>query len=358
MREWISRFALLAGSLVFVAAAVEVALRIEPELFGSRTANQILSAYTTKPGGIYYFERTSEMNFMHPNDARRAYFNGYAWSHRTDERGFRNPPGRPVDGALLLGDSMIYGHGTEEEDGVASQLERRGHSVYNLSRQGDSLYQHYVLLRTFLEPFSPQQVVLFVFYNDFSDLLQYRGLDRLREMPEIHAFDYETLRGEILSRPSMPHSRLRTLRYQSRTYRLFLALRSRIQRGNWASSEAERSDDPSPFNTPLLEDEAHAVLSHYYERIVGDLADRCGAIGADLYLVYLDAFPVSSPGDVEGKRRALELLRSAARKAQVRYLETGSLLECDACALPGDGHLTAEGHRRLAEFLDRALGPT
>jgi hypothetical protein len=31
------------------------------------------------------------------------------------------------------------------------------------------------------------------------------------------------------------------------------------------------------------------------------------------------------------------------------------LADCDECFLPGDWHFSPEGHRRVADFLDRAI---
>jgi hypothetical protein len=105
--------------------------------------------------------------------------NGLRWRHATDARGFRNPDGVPTQ-VLLLGDSMIYGHGVEEPATVAGVL-RREHAIaaYDMSRQGSCLYDDYVLLRLWLERLRPRQVVLFVFVNDCATaMLPPRGTAR------------------------------------------------------------------------------------------------------------------------------------------------------------------------------------
>jgi hypothetical protein len=349
--------ALVAGSLLFCALVLEVALRVEPELLGQRAANQLFSRYTTKPGGLYFREDTTDMFFMHPNQATRAYFNGYVWDHASDARGFRNPPGRPVDGTLLLGDSLIYGHGVEEEESLAGQLESRyGSDVYNLSRQGDCLYQHYVMLRLHLEAFEPETVVLFVFHNDFDDLLAYRGLDLLDRAPEIARNDYAALRRELEMRESNPHSWSRRLRYHALTYRLFLALRSRIQRMPERSAGATAEAETNPLDRPLVDPDTRAVMSRYYDRILGDLAERVDVVGATLVVVHLDAYPASTPETAESKAHVRELLASATARHGIALFDTGELIHACECTLPGDGHLTAEGHARLADFLHASLG--
>ena len=346
--------ALVAASLLFCALCIEVVLRVDPELLGSRTANQLFSKYGRGPGDIYFEEDSTGMLFMHPGFQTKAYFNGYSWNHATDARGFRNPPGRPVDGALLLGDSLIYGHGVEEPESLASKLEsvyRR--RVYNLSRQGDSLYQHYVQLRLHLETFAPESVVLFVFHNDFKDLLAYRGVDLLRTTPEIERDDYDQLREQLAKRPSDPHSWSRRLRYRSLTYRLFLTMRSRVQRiGSPASATSADRTLGSPLNDP----ETLEVIRRYYDRILGDLATRSRDVGARLFVVYLDVYPTTSPETRSSKANARELLAAASRKHAIALHDTDDLLTtCDACVLVGDGHLSEEGHLRLAGFVDALL---
>ena len=353
---------LLSGSLLFCALCLEVALRVAPELFGMRTANALFSRYTTKPGGIYFYEWSSDMFFMHPDFETTAYFNGYRWHHVTDARGFRNPAGRPVDGTLLLGDSLVYGHGVEEQEGLASQLESDyGRDVYNLSRQGDSLYQHYVLLRAYLEPFRPETVVIFVFHNDYQDLLNYRGIERLEEAPELERQDYDRLRQELAARESNPHSWSRLIRYRSLTYRLFLVLRSRIQRAAEEDADAALGEDAAenPLDRPLLDPHTYPVLRRYFDRILADLAERCDAVGARLVVINLDAYPTATSETAEAKERARQLLVSATDRHGIAFFDTGDLITaCEACVLPSDGHLTEEGHRRLAAFVASALDST
>lgn len=350
--------ALIVGSLLFCALCIEVSLRLVPEMLGVKMANQLFSAYTRRPGGMYFEEDSTGMFFMHPSHRIRAYFNGYAWDHETDARGFRNPPGRPVDGTLLLGDSLIYGHGVDEAESVAGHLEARyGVPVYNLSRQGDCLYQHYVLLRLHLEAFAPERVVLFVFQNDFDDLMQNRGLALLTSAPEIARADYATLREAIAVAEPDPHPWSRSIRYRSLTYRLILALRSRIRHLPAGTAASGRSDVAiDPIAAPLLDDAMLPVLRDYYDRILGDLAVRADAVGAELDVVYLDAYPTTTPATREAERRARELVFGAASRHGIATFDTGDLLAgCDACILPGDGHLTAEGNARLARFLHEAL---
>ncbi|MEQ1654296.1 MAG: hypothetical protein ABL983_01650 [Nitrospira sp.] len=132
---------------VLLVLSIEGMLHAFPRLLGDTFANGILTKYSTKPGGIYYFDPVLKMNFMLPSYSAEMTYNGYRWHHQTDLYGFRNHENRTRADILLLGDSNTYGHGLEIEQTVGSFLERlTGRTVYNLGRQGDSSLQMAYLL--------------------------------------------------------------------------------------------------------------------------------------------------------------------------------------------------------------------
>jgi hypothetical protein len=350
-REWGGRILALLASVALCLVGIEILLRLAPGIFGMEIANSVFGRYGTAPGDIYFADTESGMKFMHPDFQTRAFHNGYFWDHATDRRGFRNPQDRPVNGLLLLGDSLIYGHGVDEEQSVAHFLETaHGRSVYNLSRQGDSLYQHYVNLRLHLEEFEPEAVVLFVFYNDFRDLEQYRSTEQIERAPEVDRYDYEGIRSRVQERGVDEVPCLRRLRYRTASYRLFKRVRRMLSRA--ARGEPDPPSGPEIFTAPLLDPERLVRIARYYDLVLGDLAERSRAVGADLLLVYLDL-----PLDETAKSRAREMLERVTTRHGIRFLDTGDLfLHCEGCLLANDGHFTEEGHRRLAAFVHGALG--
>lgn len=342
----------LAISSLAAWLLLDVTLRLFPELPGERLANAVWSRYGGFAGGIYGKEPRSRVQFMRPDFHTVNYWNGYRWRHATDERGFRNPPAAP-HGVLLAGDSLIYGHGVEEEETVAHFL-RAEHAVgaYNMGRQGACLLDEYVFLRTFANELEPTDIVLFVFLNDFHDLEVYRSGDEIARAPEL-TYDYTAIRAWVSRLGEREPWRVQRWAGTLPSYRLLRALAKDLV-GNlslvspaWAA-EAE----PLPeFLAPLDSDERFAAIAGYYERILDDLVPRLRARGAKLHLVYLGAGADRRQWEQQ-QDRAYSLLERLAGKQNVPVWDTRGLFAGgSSCFLRGDGHFTAEGHRRLARFL-------
>jgi hypothetical protein len=139
--------------------ALEGYLRYFPHTLPRALGNYVGSRYHTGPAGIYRYSWQLRTNIMRPNDDRLMYFNGYWWHHKTDSRGFRNPVDRETAAVVLLGDSIIYGHGVEETSTVRHQLETiLGQPVVNLGVQGSSIHDEYQVLKTFGLSLRPRYV--------------------------------------------------------------------------------------------------------------------------------------------------------------------------------------------------------
>jgi hypothetical protein len=344
-----------------VLALVEVALRVAWRRVPPQLGTALYSVYEDKPGDIYFRDRPSRTLWMWPGYATRAYWNGYAWEHRTDEAGFRNPPGLADRSLLLLGDSMIYGHGVEESDTVAHFLRaEHGRGAYNMGRQGDCLFEEYVKARLYLPRFRPRTVVLTVFLNDFEDLETKRTPEQIASPPEL-ALDYEALAARLAA-PRSSANALDEL-HRSKVWRLLEAAAARVRRGGAgapAASTAAPAVAAAPpvasFLAPMLDDARFAPIARYYEILLGDLAARTRTAGAELVLLHLDVGDHVVAGSIAAQDRVRALLESIAAAHGLRVLGTRALFEgCDDCYLPDDGHLSREGHRRLAAFLDGQL---
>ncbi|HEV2852117.1 MAG TPA: hypothetical protein VHC97_04865 [Thermoanaerobaculia bacterium] len=346
--------AVLLSSLLGLAA-LEAALRTLPLKRASALANEVYTAYGSFPGGIYFTEPETRINFMVPNLETVNFWNGYSWRHRADGLGFRNPPGLKDRSLLLLGDSLIYGHGVEEEQTVAHILRTRdGRPAYNMARQGDCLYQQYVLLRLYRDELAPRTVVLFVFFNDFSDLLFYRTREEIERMPEL-GLDDRALRRRVADLGRNPRYPPRRQLYRLRSLRLLRGVAKSFS-GDWMARAEAAPAGEDDLAAAVLRPEPFALASRYYRRVLGECQRLAAGKGAVLQVVLLDA----GAGPGSDGQRAYERLRLFLEKtsgeAGFSFTTTaGVFAGCGDCFLPHDGHFSPQGHARLARFLDARL---
>ncbi|MCG8556797.1 MAG: hypothetical protein MJD61_16155 [Proteobacteria bacterium] len=345
----------LTLSIVILAALLEALLRLFPDSLGPGVANYVRSIYHWHAGGMYFKDPVARINLMHPNHQDVAYWNGYQWDHTTDVWGFRNPPGTRTDGAIILGDSMIYGHGVNLEHTAAYALrESESGSLYNMARQGDSLYQHYVLLRLYQGVFKPQHAVVVVFINDFWDVFSYRTTKQLAELPEVAAYGYRAMRERVNRQQSLASSLAEAVFYRSAMLKALGGLYRSIR-------DDRRRDDGAllPYLALVMDDEGFAPIGAYYRRILSDLANRLARSHSRLSVVFLhvgEAAP--GRGAVQAQDKVDRFLAGLCRATSIGYWSTKKLFAgCRDCFLENDGHFSPQGHRRFADFLRREVLP-
>lgn len=337
---------LLFGTFLGLVSA-EIGLRVSPGILSGGLADQVLSGYRASPGGIYYVVKDLPIRLCWPNYTDRLYASGYWWTHQTDARGFRNPPGVESD-LLVLGDSQIYGHGVEEPETTCALLRRRfGRAAYNMARQGDCLHDSYILLRLFVDELRPRQVVLVVFYNDFRDSVTYKGRDM--RAPELN-WDYSSFRRLI----DQPEAR------ETRGSPLNRLLVFRLVVGLWLARDFQTAPhsggispvDPKPLKSEqILDAEDLNLAKSYYAEMLPHFAEACQRAGAKPYVVYLTwGMPTHSVFDAQ----AANFLSEVCSRQGIAFADTKGLITKEML-LPGDGHLAAQGHAALAQWLDALL---
>ena len=112
--EWLLRLAYASLLAATAALLVEAALHVRPSLLAGRVANFAYTGYHPYRGGIYSFDPHLG-SAMRPNARRWMYWNGHWWHHRSNTQGWRGPALEKAD-VVFLGDSMIYGHGVQEDE--------------------------------------------------------------------------------------------------------------------------------------------------------------------------------------------------------------------------------------------------
>jgi len=340
LRRWGPRLLL---SLCVFWGLLELLLRVLALRLPANIGNEVVRSYSCERGGIYFRDAPTGLQFCYPADHKRVIFNRRAWSHITDSRGFRNPPGTICE-VMLLGDSFIYGHGVEEPDTLAANLRNQhGWKAYNMARQGDTLCQEYLLFRLFAPVLKPRRVILFAFGNDFWDLKGNHQPRDLLDPPELHPGYVEALARRL----DDPHQRQIEGSWLSSLY----SIRSlEVLRRLW---QRPTSQGPSPAQ----EAEDFSQASHYYRRVFEDMARRCRADGIDFRVVFVEVF-TDNPHWLRTQEQLANFVRELSTRSQVPYLSTRDLLRGHPeYILPEDGHLSPAGHKALADFLAERLQP-
>jgi hypothetical protein len=157
--------------LAAIAAALfEGALRLRPGILGGQVANVAYTGYHWHRGGIYTLD-PHVGPLMKPNVRRRMYWAGHWWTHEANSRGFRGPcPARTE--VVFLGDSMIYGHGVENEATAPSRFAQlTGLGTANLGQQGTSLPQSALIFERKGVPLRPRVVFVCAHPTDIEDAI-------------------------------------------------------------------------------------------------------------------------------------------------------------------------------------------
>jgi hypothetical protein len=181
-------YALLYAMLLATAGALvlEAALRVMPGLLGGQLANVAYSGYHWQRGGVYGLDPNAGP-VLRPSVSRRMYWSGHWWHHDTNERGWRGPVADPAD-AVFLGDSMIYGHGVEQDDTVPARFARTtGLATDNLGQQGTCLLQAYMILLRRGLSLKPKRVFACAHPTDIKDAAVYWDEAELRRFVDAPA---------------------------------------------------------------------------------------------------------------------------------------------------------------------------
>ena len=344
------RIALVLGAILVVLAALEVTLRWRPILLGQAFANGALSKYTTKPGGIYYSDHRLRMTFMLPNHTATMYYNGYVWRHETDALGFRNKPLHIPADVMLLGDSVVYGHGVDIEHTLGHYLERRtGLRVVNLGRQRDCAFQEAYLLTAYLPVFNPRAVVHVFTPNDIEDLyvfLSDRAMEAFIAEPVERITYPPRTDPAVLIAERERRARQRTLGKwaEDELYVMKMFRWIGYCYGEWrraavltVAEAAPRRVDPERVSTDPASlgwrytEHALAYMKH--------LADKSGS-----------RFVMAPMAN----GRQLEILRGIAARHAIDLVDPAPLY-AGPSFLPNDGHFTPHGARTMADLIAAEL---
>lgn len=366
LRFTLFRLAAVLGSIAAALLIAEGAIRLCPDLLSERLRHAAFSRYDTLPGGIFRYEGLTRSRIMRADFRSRAFSHGYFWIHETDDLGYRNPRGLAGHDVLLLGDSLIYGHGVGGDETVTHFLRsEHGIAAYDMSAQGDCVYQHYLALRLHLERLHPRTVLLFVYVNDVHDLEVLGRTAGGPEYPEVRGFDYGEIRRRIARLNDFRDPLPARLAFSSALFRMVAKTRgwrparppeSTTPR-EWRPRRPTSTARPTGTFAVVLDESRFAPIEIYYQTVLRDLAERAKRLGTRLVVIHLVP-PIDQilPARDEAQGKLQASLRRICDRLHIDEIDTGGLFAGHTgWILPGDGHLNPDGHRALAGFLAREV---
>jgi hypothetical protein len=139
-------------------------------------AEIVVRAVVTSTRGRLLYETDPRLGYrLRPNLDVTRQRDDAPWSFRTDSQGRRRVP-QPQDGTsentvVIVGDSLVFGDGVDDDETVAAHIARKGFHVVNLGVPGYGTHQELLALRRYLEHSRADYVVTVVAANDFDDVL-------------------------------------------------------------------------------------------------------------------------------------------------------------------------------------------
>ena len=345
--------AIAAGACVLSVAIVEASLRSFVDALPMALANEVASGYHARPSGIYRWRPDLDMFFMRPHFEREMFFNGYHWHHRTDWMGFRNPVDRDSADVVLLGDSMVYGHGLEEGSTIRHSLEDiLGRPVANLGIQGAGIHEEYQILRRFGVALEPRVVFVFFLVNDVDDLVLLHGDDEMRRFLATAVDDHRTPYFDVVDRPENALHRwkgaigdlytVRAVRFLMRWLSPRAARATDAEEPPWASLPLFRAKGPR--QVLAMRFHLHALAK------MENLAERS-------HFAFVNV--IIWTGHFAEERVYADVIGSFCRDHAIASFnledEERGVGDREQLFLPGDGHFSARGARWVAEVLARYM---
>lgn len=331
------------------ALTFEALLYLRPGILSGRVADVAYTGYHWWRGGIYSLDPHAGP-LLRPDVHRWMYWEGHWWHHDTNQAGYRGPAVARAD-AVFLGDSMIYGHGVENDQTAPARFAAlTGMAVANLGQQGTCLLQSLMIFRTKGLRLKPRLVFACSHPTDIEDTTrQYSTasleafLDNPREMPLV--------RPKWQPRPWSPVAFWAThleipMRSAGVAGALLRGLRNGTLRPRWPPG---RSDPVPPFLPS--ESELHERFDptrlgwQVQSEALAEIGRLATASGARV-VVFDIGWPEEESRAVEALAHRLGMTYSPAGRAVLRRAQAG-----EEMYLRGDGHWTPLGCRAIAEGL-------
>ena len=343
-------------TILFSLTLLEFYFRYFPETLPKAFGNAVASEYSTDLTGIYRYNPELHMDRMRPDYKRDMIFNRCKWHHETDSMGFRNPTNRETGEIVLLGDSMIYGHGVEETSTVRHHLEElTNRSVINLGMSRSSIHQEYQTLKNFGVQLEPEYVFLFFLYNDIKELVVHftdEEFTRFMEIPvENHTTPYFTIKHHHFR----PKRYLRSL-YVYRAYDLLRNhMKQFIPNKLWIFKlEGANASNNSWYSLPFFQDKPRYILAmHFHFKALLKIQDIAQKNNFNFINVFIKT-GMGDGGRVE--QNYVNIITDFCKNHDISFINlrdyfVPELKNGKNLFLEGDGHYTDEGAALTAKIV-------
>jgi lysophospholipase L1-like esterase len=291
-------------------------------------------------------------------------YRGPPVTYRVNEDGLRSdrsyarpkPPG--VRRVLLLGDSVLFGLGVPVDDTLAPRLEKLlpGVEAINSGVGGYNTFSQRIWLETRGPAWQPDAVVVVYCPNDVDEPLEQFSIQTAQALPEFPPESipnpaYHAGQVDQFQRRAAATTRRRGLREfvqaaQRRSALVNLCLQP------FAFGRRSRSHERCLRAMMDLHSPEYAWLDRQLRAIVGLARAR----KAPVYFVYVPVRYELDPGDAM-RRELGRHVRELAARCGMEVVDVGEALAAIGESHLDVTHLTAEGHRVVAEALARALAP-
>lgn len=367
-REWTARLLASCIGILLSVVMVEAFLRQPWVPLPSELGTRLHGCYDAADvdHAIYYFVPRLKVDVQKPYFETRCVFGRVSWHHHGDRWGFRNPENWDHVDVVLLGDSMTYGHGSEESATIAHFLRQKlGVRVGNLGITGGSPVEYLAYFRNFGLRLSPRVIILMGFVNDLEDIEAKRTREEMRAFVENGMAPELSILGPEDLVTAMPRGRtsLQRLARSVLTYQTWLYYRPKLTSALqdpalwWNDGASAPPPDPrrdatssTPGGSPLA-----AAYARRAFKMMKEWADEAGVV---LILVSVPGLNYEEPlyDDV-----MQSFFRETARATRIPFLDLRPALSGPyghafrGDRIRGDGHFTAQGARRASDAIARYL---
>ncbi len=323
----------------FCLVGLEILLRTWPTmLLGNNFTNEIRSKYHGGDDGIYWYDSALRIKRMKPHYETTMYFNEYEWHHTTNADGFRIADDRTDADIVLLGDSLIYGHGLDDDESIGYLLDAQSQlTSANLALQGNGSFDNFVIFNAFTFNYHPKYIFYFFFGNDLTDFRGHQDVDvTLRELNDFVAtpldeFDFSNLQPS----PYVEHTD------ESRPLAIEVAVRFFVHRALEFLGVEAPLDGYTDF-----EDE---LLWEYTEKVLQYMKYKADAIDAEFVLVPATTFyQYTNVNDEQYER-----LHTIADDYDISFIDSRSIGRDSKNFLHQhyDGHYSEDGAQVIVDLL-------